>query len=157
MRFSGFLFCWKRWHECRLHNGMHYLYQELPMGQKAVILLSGGLDSATTAAIARDRGFETFSADLRLRAETQRRNEFCEKACGFFRHIGPQDNHHSFSHIPHRPGEVFGNRCAQEPGPWSRGDTGYLRSGKKHYFSVLRPGLRGVDRRLPYLYRGQCR
>ena len=35
------------------------------MSKKAVVLLSGGLDSTTTLAIARDEGYETYAMSFR--------------------------------------------------------------------------------------------
>jgi 7-cyano-7-deazaguanine synthase len=47
--------------------------------KKAVILLSGGLDSATTLAIARDKGFECYALTFRYGQRHEREIEAAKK------------------------------------------------------------------------------
>ena len=49
---------------------------------KAVILLSGGLDSATTLAIARDEGFECYALTFRYGQRHKRETEAAKKIAG---------------------------------------------------------------------------
>jgi 7-cyano-7-deazaguanine synthase len=52
-------------------------------GKKAVILLSGGVDSATTAAIAKERGFELHALSFRYGQRHQQELEAAKKVAAF--------------------------------------------------------------------------
>jgi len=79
--------------DCGFQISVCGLNETMPVNRKAVVLLSGGLDSATTAAIARHDGFELYALSIdygqRHRFELQAARRVGE-SLGVVRHVVAQ-------------------------------------------------------------------
>ena len=124
--------------------------------KRAVVLLSGGLDSTTTLAICAREGFETYALSFDYGQRTNR-NGRCRRIAAA---LGAHE--HRVAEIDLR---VFGGSAltdeiavpkAQSEDEMKAGDSGDLRSGAQHDFSRLRARLGGGDPSAGHFYRRQC-
>ena len=125
--------------------------------KRAVVLLSGGLDSATTLAICRAEGFETYALSFVTDSDTS------------IEMRPPPDRGGSLGAREHRIAEidlrVFGGSAltdeiavpkARSEAEMKARHSDHLRSGTEHDLSFLRAGLGGSARSAGYFHRREC-
>ena len=124
--------------------------------KKAVVLLSGGLDSTTTFAVAKAQGFAVYALSVDY---GQRHRVELERAAVVAKELGAVE-HRTVTTRPagdRRVGPDGGHRGAE--GAVGRGDgprhSGDLRAGPEHDPARDRPRVRGDGRGVRPLHRGQ--
>ena len=120
--------------------------------KRAVVLLSGGLDSATVLALGRAQGFGSYALSFRYGQRHEREIAAAEKIA---RSLGVRE--HRIAEIDLR---VFGGSALTASGRIPRsfrcgngaGNSGNVCSSPQHDFSFLRPRLGRSARRVRHFY-----
>ena len=127
------------------------------MVKKAVVLLSGGLDSATVLALAREEGFETYALSFDY---GQRHLHELKSAASVARHVGAVEHHVVKFDLRAFGGSALTSdiavpkdRDAGEMRAWYSSD---VCASAEHDFPFLRPGVGRSARLVGYLHRSEC-
>ena len=125
--------------------------------KKAVVLLSGGVDSTTVLAIARKEGFETYAMSFRYgqrhKVEIEKARDIAAKMC-VGKHVVIEIDLRAFGGSALTSDiEVPKDRPVAEI---SHRITGNLCAGPKHDFSELCARLGGSARSKRHFHRGKC-
>ena len=125
------------------------------MKNKAVVLLSGGLDSTTTLAIAKNQGFEVYALSFdygqRHRVELEKAKEIAQQFSVVDHQIMTIDLRQFGGSALTDSIDVPTNRDEEE----MSGNSNHLRPGSQHHFSFFLSGIRGSEKSSKYFFGSQ--